>query len=943
MIHKTAAALRLFLVALALVAVPSAALAQGALAGVVTDETGGVLPGVTVEASSPALIEQVRAVATNGDGAYRIADLRPGLYTVTFTLPGFQVYIRNGILLEGSAVVTVNGDMRLGSLEESITVTGESAIVDVQSSTKEQVLTEELLNAIPTGRQVWNVGYTLPGVTLNNPGRVVGGAGGIQQVRMGVHGANHNETTIMIDGMAVNANHGNGSTQQYFNQNMAQEMSFSTSGNSAELQKGGVALNMIPQTGGNTFGGTFLAVAVPTEAWVSDNFTGTGLKEAGLRTPNATLSTSDYNASLGGPIKRDVAWFYGSFRRVASDATLADSTFLDGSRIVDPQWVKQGSVRLTAQLAGTSKITGFFERTRKFRGVSNAAAGDSFEATRRRPADGRYYDMGQVKWTSTVGSRVLLEAGYSFSRQNWSLEYQEGVSKTRDSAEWFASASRQDLILGTRKVAPVSEFATDNTRNVVSSSVSYVTGSHALKTGVQHNFGPRKNDLTTNADLNQRYRNGVPDSVVVYNTPNLNEVSMDADLGIYVQDSWRLDRLTINAGLRYDYFKATVLANSLPAGRFAPARTFPQVDLPTFNDLSPRFGATYDLFGDGTTAVKAGVNKYVASMAADFARTYDPAVSSTDTRTWNDLNGDDIAQDNEIGPSNNSRFGVAATRRPDDNLKREYNVEYNASIDRQLTSSLSVSAGYYRRTFHRLWFTDNTLITAADYLPVEVASPLNGEALTVWNLDPAKRGLVDRVDTNAPDGARKQIYNGVEFTFQARTPGNGRILGGITYDRTRIANCSPDDPNVNGGRFCNQFGSNVDIPFRTMFKLSGFYPLPVWGIEVSGSLQSAPGALTGNDWSVSRKVVPGLTQPTVTVPLVAPGTRYLDQINQLDISFAKAIAFNGNNRLRVKLELFNAFNSNVVLGARRVFGSRLDSPTEIMSARMIQLGASFNF
>lgn len=933
-----------FLLALALVMAPSAAYAQAALAGVVTDETGGVLPGVTVEASSPALIEQVRAVATDGDGAYRIADLRPGVYTVTFTLPGFNVYIRDGILLEGSAVATVDGDMQLGSLEESITVTGESAIVDVQSSTKEQVLNEELLNAIPTGRQVWNVGYTLPGVTLNNPGRVVGGSGGIQQVRMGVHGADQNETTVEIDGMAVNANHGNGSTQQYFNQNMAQEMSFSTSANMPETQKGGVRLNMIPQTGGNAFSGTLLAVAVPNDNWVADNYTGTGLREAGLRAPNATLETSDYNASMGGPIKRDVAWFYGSFRRVASKATLADSTFLDGSQIVDPQWVRQGSGRLTAQVGGTSKITAFFERSKKFRGVSNASAGDSFLATRRRPAAGRYYDMGQAKWTSTIGARVLLEAGYSFSRQNWSLEYQEGVNKERNSAAWFAGASRQDLILGTRTTAGVSQSVTDSTRNVVSTSVSYVTGSHAIKTGFQHNFGPRKGERSANADLVQRYRSGVPDSVIVYNTPNLNNVTMDADLGVYAQDSWRLNNLTLNYGVRYDYFKATVDANTLPAGRFVPQRTFSQVDLPTFSDFSPRFNVTYDLFGDGTTAVKAGVNKYVASMAADYARTYDPAVADSDTRDWDDLNGDDIAQDNEIGPSNDRNFGLATgARRPDDDLKRAYNIEYSASIDRQLTQGLSVSAGFYRRTYHRLWFTDNTLITAADYLPVEVASPLNGEALTVFNLDPAKRGLSDRLDTNAPDGARKQIYNGVELTFQARTPGNGRILGGVTYDRARIKDCSPDDPNANGGRFCDQFGSNVDIPFRTLFKLSGFYPLPVWGIEVSGSFQSAPGSISANNWSVNRRIVPGLTQSTVSVPLVAPGSTYRDQINQLDVSFAKAFEFNGSNRLRVKLELFNAFNSNVVLNSRTTFGSRLDSPTEIMSARLVQIGASFNF
>ena len=831
MLGNSGASLRLFLVAVVFVVVPTAAFAQDSIAGVVADETGGVLPGVTVEASSPALIEQVRVVFSDGDGNYRISDLRPGLYTVTFTLPGFNVFIRDEIVLEGNAVISVNGDMQLGALEESITVTGESAIVDVQSSSKEQVLTEELLNTIPTGRQAWNVGYTLPGVTLNRPGRVVGGAGGIQQVRMGVHGADQNETTIEIDGMQVNANHGNGSTQQYFNQNMTQQMSFTTSANSAETQKGGVRLNMIPQTGGNTFSGTFLAVAVPNEDFVTNNFT-QELKDAGLRTPNRPLSTSDYNASVGGPIVRDRAWFYGSFRRVASKVTLADSLFPDGSIIADPQWIRQGSGRVTVNLNQTTKITGFFERSKKFRGVSNASAGDEFLATRRRPADGRYYDMGQAKLTSTVGTSILFEAGYSMSRQNWSLEVQEGVAEERGTPAWFAKASRQDRVLGTRRVAGPSSSFFDSTRNVVSSSVSYVTGSHAVKTGVQWNFGPRSGQRLANADLVQRYRSGVPDTVVVYNTPNNNEVTMNADLGLYVQDSWRMDNLTVNAGVRFDYYKASIPANTVEGGRFVPARSFQASTLPTFSDVSPRLGLTYDLFGDGTTAVKLAANKYVASMSADFARPYDPAVNDSDTRTWDDLNGDDIAQDNEIGPSNDNNFGLASSRRPDDNLNREYNIEYAASIDRQLSDGLSVSVGYYRRTYHRLWFTDNVLLTAADYFPVATTNPLNGEEITVYNLDPTKRGLRDRVDTNAPDGARKQIYNGIEATFVARTPGNGRILGGITYDRTREKDCSPDDPNANGGRFCDQFGSNVDIPFKPLMKVSGFYPSPVWGIEI---------------------------------------------------------------------------------------------------------------
>ena len=183
--------------------------------------------------------------------------------------------------------------------------------------------------------------------------------------------------------------------------------------------------------------------------------------------------------------------------------------------------------------------------------------------------------MGQAKLTSTIGTSILFEAGYSFSRQNWSLEVQEGVAEERGTPAWFAKASRQDRILRTRRVAGPSSSFFDSTRNVVSSSLSYVTGSHAVKTGVQWNYGPRSGQRLANADLVQRYRNGVPSDVIVYNTPNNNEVTMDADLGLYVQDSWRMDNLTVNAGVRFDYYKATIPANTvqggaLRAGAFVP-------------------------------------------------------------------------------------------------------------------------------------------------------------------------------------------------------------------------------------------------------------------------------------------------------------------------------------------------------------------------------------
>jgi hypothetical protein len=925
---------------------PAIGFAQSSIAGVARDESGAVLPGVTVEASSSALIEKVRTVVTDEQGVYRIVDLRPGTYLVTFALQGFNTFRREGILLEGGAIVTVNGDMKVGSIEESITVTGEAPIVDTQSTVREQVLNRDLLDAIPTSRQVWTVGYTLPGVTLN--GVDVGGAGGIQQERMGIHGANQNETTIEIDGMIVNTNHGNGSTQHYFDDGMVQEMAFQTSANSAETQRGGVRLNMIPQTGGNTFSGTVFTSSVPTEGWQSNNYT-EELRRRGLPAPTPVVHLHDYSGQLGGPIKRDKLWFYTSVRHLASNVVTSDSFYSDGSQVVDDDWIIQGAGRVTWQAATQHKLTGYFERSRKFRGHIGGV-GVALEAMTRRPALARYYDLAQAKWTGTLSSKLLLETGWSFSGQNWTQECQEGVNEERGTPAWFRKASRQDIILSTRWVACATNSLTRSARQTPSFSVSYVTGSHAFKTGVQWSFGPRQQGRTANGDLNQRYRNGAPDSVIVYNTPNDANVYLSADSGVYAQDSWKRGKTTFNYGLRWDYFASYVPEQSTPGGRFFAAKDFDRIALPSWSDLSPRFGVAYDIFGNGTTALKGGINKYVLSEAADFALQYNPIFNDSDTRRWTDLNLDDIAQDNEIGPSNNAGFGIARSRNPDPNLKRPYNLEYNISLERQLLPGrLSASIGYYRRTYHRLYGQDNLLITPADFTPVTLVSPLNGEQLTVYNLNPLKQGLVDVLDRQ--DAGRKQTYNGFEATFQVRTPGSGRIVGGLTHDRTRTRDCSLDDPNnplptrsptatTPIGRFCDEF--QFALPFRNLFKLTGSYPLPL-GIQLSGSYQSSPGRRLDVNYSVGRGIVPNLTQTTVTVPLIAPETKYRKQINQLDFSLAKSINVGGSRRVRLHLDLFNAINSNVILAQFETWGPNLDRVDEIIQGRLIRIGGQFHF
>src|SRR6266487_1884117 len=233
--------------------VPGSAYAQATLAGVVKDTSGAVLPGVTVEAASPVLIEKTRSAVTDSTGSYRIVDLRPGPYTLTFTLAGFSIVKRENIELPANFTMTISGEMKVGALEETLTVTGAAPTVDVQSTTKAQVLNREALDAIPTGRTIQGMGQLITGVSLNIPD--VGGSRAMQQTYMSTHGLGASQTTVQVDGLLVNGLDGDGAVQNYFNSSMSQEMVYTTSGAAADVSGGGVRLNMIPRDGGNRFSG----------------------------------------------------------------------------------------------------------------------------------------------------------------------------------------------------------------------------------------------------------------------------------------------------------------------------------------------------------------------------------------------------------------------------------------------------------------------------------------------------------------------------------------------------------------------------------------------------------------------------------------------------------------------------------------------------------------
>jgi hypothetical protein len=965
---------------------PATASAQSAIAGLVTDPSGAVLPGVTVEAASPVLIEKVRAAVTDGQGRFTIIDLRPGTYRITFQLTGFNTSVRDGLVLPADFTATLNVQLTVGALEENVTVTGQSPLVDVQSAARTQVIDRELLDALPTPRNTQSFGYLAQGVRLSKPD--VGGAQMMEQVNMRVHGASQLHTTMQIDGMLVSPAFNDGAIQNYLNQAHFAETSFTTSSQGAEVSAGGIRLNMIPRDGGNEFHGS-LYLGVTDGAWQSNNLTD-DLRALGVSAPTGITNIHDVNPSFGGPIMRDKMWFFASMRWMSVDEKVLNAFMPDGSPAIVDQYVRIPLARLTYQATERNKLSVFLDRPFKYKGREFTFGIEPSRASRRRnPGEANYHNAG-VKLTSAVSNRLLYELGFTQVVERLHSGYQPAEfpttagwprpdsvrtcistpcafdASTNQTGEWYRDVSHFDIITRQRTVAANGYSGTLPDRRHVTTALSYVTGSHTFKTGFQWSWGQDRNDAESHGDLQeQRYRLGVPEAVVVTINPFGTEEHVKADIGLYAQDSWRVRRLTVNAGLRYEYFNSGIKEQWRSESRFVRGTTFPAIHgLPIWHDLTPRFGLVYDLFGDATTALKFGANKYVRPMAGSFAKRYNPLRGeATDVRDWFDVDlvpgtstrsgvgrptdGDDIVQDNEIGPSNNRNFGIAPARRPIEGIKRESNVEFTASVQRQLMQNLSITAAWYRRQHYNLIGQDNLLLDpGTDYVPFQVANPLgNGEMITIYNLNPAKRGLLDILDYNSDTNTH--ISTDFEVSFNSRLPNGSTLFGGWSAARNVAVSCDQDNPNgapandlffdisfVRGGRFCDE--RDLSIPLRHDYKIAGTLPLP-YALEFSGTYVSFAGNETQTVWDVPASVFPnGRRTEAVQVRLTPPGTKYLDRWNQVDVALKKNFRF-GNYQFTAQADVYNALNSAPVTTHTQTFGPSLDFPNTILQGRLLRL------
>jgi hypothetical protein len=991
---------------------PTAAWAQATLAGTVRDASGAVLPGVTVEAASPVLIEKTRTALSDGTGQYRIESLVPGSYSVTFTLAGFSTLKRDDVVLSGSGVIQINADMKVGGVSETITVAGETPVVDVQSTRREVTLDNETMRNLPSVRSYSYLLTAVPGVLSNNNNVNSGPVFAI----FPVHGGRGVESRLTVDGLNIgNPPGGNQPSNYVADIGNAAEVSMITSGGLGELETAGVTVNVIPKSGGNAMSGLVFASGFG-KGMQSSNFD-SELASRGVTQPNPVYHVYDFNAAVGGPIMKDKLWYYMSVRQQGSRQNTLNLYFnqnagnpnawtyvpiLDQPAYSDRTW-ENYTPRITWQASPKNKFSFVWDEQpicRKCTGATSFSGSPS--PTTSPEADGlgdfNPQRVQQVRWTSPMTNKLLLEAGLGTSYYQWAGKERDpnpthDLERVFNIGQVFVPATATTPAV-TGNMTYRSQSWYQNFTNAVNwqGSASYVTGSHSMKFGYQGYWWKDDRGMYVNSQSVQyTFIGGAPSSIAEYiNGYNVN--ARAADASFYAQDQWTLKRVTLQGAIRYDHPWSWFPAVTEPSSRFFPGASFPRADGVTgYNDITPRIGATYDLFGNGKTALKVNAGKYLqGASVSNLAYGANPALripngnttfggifAPSTNRTWGDANRNFVPDcvltnplaNGECGQIDNLAFGQTNTvgTNFDPGLLSGYGVRpsdwsYGVSIQQQLLAKASVEVGYYRRTFTQFTsggtVTDNLAVSPSDVSAYYVTAPF-------YNLTPAAFSRVPNnlFKSTSDVGEDTRVFNGVDVTFNVRSLKNFTFSGGTSTGKVTNDWCAVRDAVPEAAQFLLNPYCNVSSPFQTSFRSLASYIIPRVDVIISGVYQDKPAANNGTDQltgsfaanytlsaadiaAAGAQIGRPLTQTgPITVNLIAPGQVYGDRVRQLDLSFKKVLHF-GSQRLTAGVDIYNLMNNSVTLAYNYTYSPASAGwlqPTTYMNPRVFRLNAEWAF
>ena len=939
---------RACLLVVCVLACPLPLFAQSVLTGIVRSSSGEVVADVAVEVSSPALIESKRTTTSDTAGRYRVKDLRPGTYAVSFMRNGFRVLRVELIEIGGTRTFTVDATLTAGSsLETVVMISG--APLDVRSPSTQLTFDQSLIRVLPTTQNYNSLLALVPGVTLERKDLVFDPL----VTTFPIHGGRADEGRLLVDGMTVgSAPHGDQPAYYLADIPHAAEVTLTTSGVLGESETGGVLMNVVPNIGGNSWHGAS-AFAWNGEAMLGDNG-GEVRRNSGIGSP-PPFSAWEVNGAIGGPIARDRAWVFADARtqRVRREMP---SLFFNANAGDPTKWLYTPDYNREAYSdrtwdTVTGRVTFLATRNNRVslshdeqaicRWCSGATGANGFPDPTVSPeaqgvADVTPQRLDQVAWNWYATDRTRVEAGASRFAYTWGNSEREG--------------NRRDLVRVTETTGgffsfrPITYRSQDWADNNTSTTRWHATvaafrGAHVMKGGYEGLYAvDDRTSMTNDQGLAYRFSNGLPSSIVQTISP-FTVLARAAQTSAYLQDEWNRGRLTLHGAVRYDRARSWFPGQTIAGSRFLPSGlTFPKTDgVNAYTDVTPRAGVAYDVTGEGRTVLRINGGKYLQGIGTTGVY-YDVnpvlQVQRIAARAWSDFNRNYIPDCDLLNPRANlecgsltvplfGQYAPTVTFAPDvrqGSGVRPSDWSAGASLEHRILPAATLSVGYFRRWFDGLLVTDNLAIGPADFttfsVTVPVAQGTTGTTGTtgtgtqviqgLYQLNPARAGLFNLLTTRASNyGNVRQYADSIDVLVNGRTPFGLTVMGGLSSTRAisdtceiraQIPEMAPSNP------YCD-----TSTGFLTDLKGIAAYTIPSADVQIGAVYLNKPGPQLVANYSTFAPVPFG-GFPFVTVNLIEPGTQYGDRISQLDLRATKLLRV-GHTRVAAGIDLYNAFNS----------------------------------
>jgi len=928
-------------VLLVLLAVPIAARAQsdGSIRGKVTDATGDSLPGVTVTLAGPTVLGGSLTSVTSTEGIFRFPSVPPGVYSVTYELTGFSTVVLEGVRVTVGLGLTMDRPMALAGIAETVTVSGESPIVDTRSAAGGAVATKEILARIPSSRDLWNTVQQIPGVVV--PRENVGGFESTQLSSMAVAGSGASAVQHNLNGIDMTLMHQDNLGAGYYSVDAFEEVQVSTSGIGAEHSRGGLVVNQVVKSGSDRFNGLgsyYFENDLLMAANVDDD-----LRRRGVQTEGSPLDhLLDLSAQAGGPIAPGNVWFFHAFRQYNVYPYVLNCFNADGSRCTNTAKLRNFTTRVDAQSSTANRFMALYEWGQKFMPNREISQFIRPEASYRQ--DGRHY-VYQAKYERVINSRMLLDANYGQLATPFPLAYRDGVGN---------ATTAFDEITQVRFDAPFQNFYQRGRMRTFRSNLTWFNdqlfgGTHDFKFGIEYRDGEVPQTIARNGDIERRYRSGAPFRVIVYNTPVVQNATNRAYMG-YAQDSMRFGKVTLNAGLRVEDWRGDLPDQSNQPGTYADvfggASNFTaQQGLMAWTTVSPRVGLVYDWFGNSRTVLRTSFGRYFSQIEGNrLNNAANGNLVASATFAWSDLNRNNIAERNEFGT-------LVSINRPsargtiDPNLESPYSDEFTAGFDQALSQRSAISVRYtYRKNNKILAEDDLALPNSAFSVPTTAIDPLTGRTLNYFSLAPQFVGVRNNIILTQFDENYTR-YHGVSVAYDRRFDGRWLMRGSFTIQDNfgRVGGFL----NRNDDEVLAYGSAGLDAKTLGRFMASYVMPLDIQaGIAFrhTGGMNSFTVAAQSNSPMARVVQVRDATTSSIYNLRVEENGEYRNRdVNILDLRAAREFRLLGDSKLELVFDLFNVTNANNILASSVITGPTYDRPSVVLTPRVARVGIKFEF